>query len=49
MFNSSIKLLPTKRFNENNTKINTKLINLVSVVVDHNWWSCGAAATAGGG
>ena len=29
MFNSSIKLLPTKEFNENNTKINITLIKLL--------------------
>ena len=33
MFNSSIKLLPTKRINENNTKINTKLINLITISI----------------
>ena len=33
MFNSSIKLLPTKRFNENNTKVNTKLINLITISI----------------
>ena len=33
MFHSSIKILPTKRFNESNTKINTKLINLITISI----------------
>ena len=39
MFNSSIKFLPTKRFNENNTKINTSLINFIKLQIklEINW------------
>ena len=33
MFHSSITFLPTKRFNENNTKINTPLINFIKLQI----------------
>ena len=34
MFNSSIKLLPTKRFNEYNTKINITHINFIKLLIE---------------
>ena len=35
MFHSSITLLPTKRFNENNTKINITLINFIKLLIEN--------------
>ena len=35
MYHSSITLLPTKRFNENNIKINITLINFIKLLIEN--------------